>query len=378
MSDKKLILLVEDNPEILESLAEILQTQDYWVETAMNGQEAFQKLDSLNRIPDLVVSDIKMPIMDGYEFLEKVRRNDTYYRIPFIFLTALGEEDQIRYGWDKGVDAYIVKPFNLDSLLSTIRNRITRHSEIQEMAERQIARTRNVLLKVLSHELRTPLTYVMSGLDLLRESLEWMGVDISNVEDIMDVMDSGTTRLFRVASQTSLLGEIMTGHLAAHWDDIGQVVSLRAVTQQALEEVSSFADTKEIVFEKEYESDASIFAIQNILYRGVYEILRNAVQYSEAGSTVTIRIYEKDGEGIIEIEDQGMGIRAEDIDHIWKVMEQSERDTNEQQGIGLGMTIAKGVFEIHGGDAVVESQYGSGTTVWLTLPIYNELNNGTS
>ncbi len=376
MSDKKMILLVEDNPEILESLAEILQTQDYWVETAMNGQEAFTKLDSLNRIPDLVVSDIKMPIMDGYEFLENVRLNEKYYRIPFIFLTALGEEDQIRYGWDKGVDAYIVKPFNLDSLLSTIRNRIQRHAEIQDMAERQIARTRNVLLKVLSHELRTPLTYVMSGLDLLRESLEWMGVDVSGVADIMDVMNSGTNRLFRVASQTSLLGEIMTGHLAAHWDDIGQVITLRAVTQQALEEIQEYADERQIVFEKDYQSDPPIFAIQNILYRGVYEILRNAAQYSKVGSTVTIRIYEKDNLGIIEIEDHGMGIQPEDIDHVWKVMEQSERDTNEQQGIGLGMTIAKGVFEIHGGDADIESQYGSGTTVWLSLPIYDENKNG--
>lgn len=370
MSDKKLILLVEDNPEILESLAEILETQGYWMETAENGQVALEVLANLNRIPDLIVSDIKMPVMDGYGFLDEVRLNDAYYRVPFIFLTALGEEDQIRYGWDKGVDAYVVKPFNLENLLSTIRNRIERHSQIQDMAEKQVARTRHILLKVLSHELRTPLTYVMGGLDLLTESLNWMGVDVSSVDDVLGVMNSGTTRLFRIAEQTSLLGEIMTGYLAAHWDTISVVLPLRVAVHQALEGIRPLADAEKIQIEIDYQDNPNVFAIQKILFQGIYEILRNGVQYSDEGSTVYVRVYERDEMAVIEVEDSGCGIRKEDLPHVWKVMEQSERDTNEQQGMGLGLTIAKGVFEIHGGDARIDSEYGKWTTVWLELPIY--------
>lgn len=126
MIRNKLILVVDDEKDILTYLKLILQEYDYNVITARNGKQALKTLKESEKVPDLIISDIKMPIMDGYEFFETISSNPKYFHIPFIFLSALNEPEDIRLGKLLGVDDYLVKPVNKDDLLVTIEGKILR------------------------------------------------------------------------------------------------------------------------------------------------------------------------------------------------------------------------------------------------------------
>jgi len=126
-------MLVEDNLEILNTTQMLLELNGYEVLTATNGKEALQVLADYKKIPDLIISDIMMPEMDGYTFYQKVSENPSFHHIPFIFLTAKASNDDIHFGKRLGVDDYITKPFNEENLLSSIEGKIKRVNKIEEV-----------------------------------------------------------------------------------------------------------------------------------------------------------------------------------------------------------------------------------------------------
>jgi CheY-like chemotaxis protein len=124
---KSIIFVVEDNCNVLDSLKLFLEMNDFRVFTALNGEDAFNKLHTIKEVPDLILCDIMMPIMNGYEFYKKVAQHPVFAMIPFIFLSAKSEPDDIRLGKLLGVDDYITKPFNEEDLLASIRGKISRN-----------------------------------------------------------------------------------------------------------------------------------------------------------------------------------------------------------------------------------------------------------
>ncbi len=127
------ILIVEDNKQILSAVALFLQMNDYKVHTSLNGKEALDLLEKLDSAPDLILSDIMMPVMNGYDFYKVIIENPKWSHIPFIFLTAKSDPEDIRFGKMLGVDDYITKPFNEDDLLASIRGKITRSKRTAEI-----------------------------------------------------------------------------------------------------------------------------------------------------------------------------------------------------------------------------------------------------
>lgn len=134
---KPLVLVVEDNADLLFNIQLILEDNDYQVITAKNGKEALQNLSDINQIPEVIISDIMMPEMNGYDFFVGVSDNPLWNRIPFIFLTALDTPDDIRFGKMLGVDDYLTKPFKKEDLLAIIRGKISR-SRKQESLNKKV------------------------------------------------------------------------------------------------------------------------------------------------------------------------------------------------------------------------------------------------
>ena len=124
MTNRHTILVVEDDYNLMQGIRDILALQDYDVLTANNGQDGINVLQSAHNLPDLIVSDIMMPRMNGYEFYEALRRETRWATIPFIFLTARGEKADIRAGKSLGVDDYIIKPFSAEDLLIVIEGKL--------------------------------------------------------------------------------------------------------------------------------------------------------------------------------------------------------------------------------------------------------------
>ena len=130
MKLKPIVLLVEDNVDLLYNLRITLEFNEYEVLTAKNGLEAIELLQRQKDLPHLIVSDIMMPQMDGYDFFKTVSENPLWSSIPFIFLTALTSSKEIRFGKMLGVDDYILKPFKEDDLLASIAGKIARSQKV--------------------------------------------------------------------------------------------------------------------------------------------------------------------------------------------------------------------------------------------------------
>lgn len=141
------IMVVDDNPDFLTGVELTLQMEGYRVVTAKDGQQALDQLQaaflgkaeegaSLSRLPDLILADIMMPVMDGYEFYERVRASPYTNHIPFVFLTAKSSSEDVRRGKELGVDDYLTKPFPPEDLIATVKGKLSRHQQRRTMMER--------------------------------------------------------------------------------------------------------------------------------------------------------------------------------------------------------------------------------------------------
>jgi DNA-binding response OmpR family regulator len=150
------ILVVEDDPAMIEALRDILDLAGYGVVTARNGVEALAVLGQ--RLPDLIISDIQMPRMDGYQFYGQVRAHPDWVRVPFIFLTAKGQKADVRRGKMLGADDYLTKPFDEADLLVAVQAKLNRRAELDAAPGRQMCVLKRTIVTTLNHEFRTPRT----------------------------------------------------------------------------------------------------------------------------------------------------------------------------------------------------------------------------
>jgi signal transduction histidine kinase len=376
-----LILFVEDNADFRDSAARFLELSKFEVVVASDGQEALDVLGKLGRIPDVIVSDISMPNMNGYEFFEAIRTQPHLQGVPFLFLTALDSRPDVRLGWEIGVDDYMVKPFRPEEFLNRIRSRLKRSRELRGLAERDLAETRNMLVRILSHELRTPLTYVTGGFTLLADEInnqetENNPINRQEVDTILDLIHNGTNRLNRLAEQTVMLAELMTTQSGESWDHMTAPIALSSIINMAVGNLSALATENTVTVEVGDVASLSVNGVESLLLTAITEPLRNAIQYStEADSVVQIKaiVDPDDSEmGMVQISDQGRGINDDDLESIWELMIQSEREKYEQQGFGLGLPITQRIIQVHHGNIALDSKLGEGTTVTIRLPLRTE------
>lgn len=363
------VLIVEDEPNLLLGIRDILQLDGYEVHTAQNGLEALDVLGDMGeRLPDLIVSDIMMPKLDGLEFLQEVRKDSRWLMIPFIFLTAKGSKEDVQAGKRLGVDDYLVKPFDADDLLVAVESKLKRHEGIRQVQTTQISDIKRNILTILNHEFRTPLTLVVAYADMLREE------DVNTMEEgelvsFLKEINNGADRLRRLIENFIMLVEIETGDVQKtfEWrkhriDDMTTII--RDVVQRALTaprnqhqcEVQIKEPLPSIIGDAEY--------IQIILG----ELIDNAMKFSKDKPKIRVEAFAEDGNLHIKIIDWGRGISPDQVDRIWDKFTQLDREQHEDQGSGSGLTIAKGLVEAHGGQISVQSEPGTQTCFTVVFP----------
>jgi two-component system, sensor histidine kinase and response regulator len=366
------ILFVEDNEDLRQNATMVLNLEGYNVQVASDGREALALLDD-GFVPDLIVSDIMMPNIDGYEFFQAVRQRNHLKTVPFIFLTALGSRRDVSVGKLMGADDYLVKPFEPEEFLIAIQNKLQRTAEIRAEAAEKLDGARRVLVQLLSHELRTPLTYVTGGFALLAEEMQGLQQNelTEDVRISLDLIQNGTQRLNRLAEQMVLYAQIISGFVSRRIETSGEPLELTQVTYDAQVTLMVLAQERNIIFEQHDPADDGLFVIgvRELLVTAVGEVLRNAVMFSPPGGTVTLQMLYDGPLGVLTISDNGSGIAPEDRATVWEILVQSNRERNEQQGAGMGLPLARGLIEAHGGTIHLQSEQGRGTQVTIQLPL---------
>jgi signal transduction histidine kinase len=368
---KAKILLVEDDVNLLEGVRNILELDHYEVLTAENGVEALEILRQEIIPPDLIVSDIMMPRMDGIRLLEEVRQEQRWISIPFIYLTARGEKVDIQRGKQLGVDDYVIKPYDPDDLLIAIKSRLDRHKKLNKYYTEAMAELKRSILTILNHEFRTPLTFVVAYADMLT-SQEPTTLSTGELRDYLKGVSTGAERLRRLIENFILLVELETS-------DAYQTYEWRKAPISDLEMllVSSSAEVvnREGVEHRcdvQVENEIPAFiGDEQYLSRALVQLLDNAIKFSPDNHQITMGAKAVKGEVHIWVRDYGRGIPVEERDKIMDSFYQINRPVNEDQGAGSGLAIVKGVMNLHDGRIDIASQVGAGSTFTLILPIHS-------
>ena len=358
------ILVIEDDTAVRSLILRALRDGNYAVTGAENGVEGIEIARSW--LPDLVLCDVRMEKLDGYGTLEALRKHTATTTTPFILMTGQADHASMRQGMELGADDYLPKPFTVMELLAAVEARLRSHQAMRRQAEARLQNLRTNISCALPHELRTPLNGILGFSELLMQEGDSLRGD--EVMTMGRAIHDSARRLHRVIENTLLYAQI---ELA--WGDDAKVAALRKGYAENIEPAvrkasmrRAFSDQREADLKLTLAAAAAAMSEEH-LTRVVDELVENAFKFSNPGSPVTVSLAPEESRVVLEVSDQGRGMRQEDIQQMGAYM-QFDRRFYEQQGSGLGLTIAKRLVELHGGTMMIQSELGRGTQVFVRLP----------
>lgn len=367
---KQRVLVVEDDAHLLTGIRDILELEDYRVLTAKNGQAGLTVLQSdPDNPPDVIVSDIMMPHMDGFEFLEEVRKEDKWVMVPFIFLTAKGERTDQHRGRKLGADIYLTKPFDAEDLLVAVSSVLKRTADMSRVAADKMMDQKRKILTILNHEFRTPLTLVVAYAEMLKE-FDPNSMSDGEVMTFLRGVNSGADRLRRLVENFIALVELDSGEAQKTVDWRSRPVEdLSMIVDDAMRQVE-LPDQRPRNWEKKITPDLPTVSVDvQYMTIAVREMLDNAAKFSSDGQTITLSACHV-GENIeIVVSDEGRGIAAAEHEKIWEPFYQIDREQFEDQGAGSGLAIVDGIVKLHRGSREVQSSPGKGSVFTIRIPV---------
>ncbi|MBM2815170.1 MAG: hypothetical protein HW421_1932 [Ignavibacteria bacterium] len=366
MNDQKKILVIDDADFILESTSTLLSFEGYEVFTAPDGLIGVQS--AMDNHPDMILCDISMPGLDGYGVIDKIRSTPELATVPFVFLTAFTEKSNMRIGMEKGADDFLIKPYTRDELISAIDAQWNKKTRIDNKVQKQIEEVGRNVTYALPHEFRTVLNQVVGSAKYL---LSTAGIiEEVEIKEISEDIISSSQRLLKIAE--NFLAYIKIESFATNAEARKQLRFFHtdepaAVIMDILNHVSKrhsrFGD---FIFEK-FTDSVSIEISSDSFHKIISELVDNSFKFSEHGTKITLSSW-LDGEHLyFSIKDCGRGMSQTQINNVGAYI-QFERTIYEQQGVGLGLVIAKRLVELHDGEFKIKSQEGAGTEIIFFLP----------
>jgi two-component system, sensor histidine kinase and response regulator len=359
------ILVIEDEDDIREGILDILSAENFLALEAGDGRAGVQM--ARHHKPNLILCDVTMPELNGYEVLTALRQDPNFSTIPFIFLTAQAKKDNLRYGMNLGADDYLTKPVSRLELLNAIHTRLGKQAAIAAHLRGKLDELRSSITLLLPHELRTPLSGILGLSEILIEEYQTIPPD-EILELARDIHGCGE-RLYRLIQNFLMYAELEVAEANQEIDlkkPIAETINLTAIiTQKATKKAKDRnreADLKVNV------RNALIGLPASKLQKIVEELVDNAFKYSEIGTPVEIASTTFDNYYRLCVRDRGRGMTSQQIADVGAYM-QFERKIYEQQGTGLGLTIAKRLTKMHGGEMTIHSVLGQQTEVCAIFPI---------
>lgn len=361
------ILVVEDDIAMAEGIRDMLELAGYEVMLAANGREGLERL--AQHKPALILSDIMMREMDGYEFCQAVQAEPAWVDIPFIFLTAKRDAEDIRRGKQLGVDDYLTKPFLPEDLLVVVQAKIERAQARQAVARAEVTTIKDELTMMIGHELRTPLTYIRGYLELMASGRNALTEE--QLTTYLRGIKTGSDRLGQVVQDVLTWLTIRTGKAAHKYQSLARAdEQLPALLHLSIARFAERAQERGVELVLEIPPSLPLVRVcRKQIEEVLRQLLDNAIKFSPTeGGVVRVTAMET-SEGIqVSVQDHGMGIPAHQLPRVFEPLLQVNRAQYEQQGTGLGLAIARAYVELHGGRIWAESEPERGSTFYFVLP----------
>lgn len=368
------ILIVDDTPNNLRLLSSMLTKQGYEVRSAISGSVA---LMAVRTVPlNLILLDINMPKMNGYEVCQRLKADERTRDIPVIFLSALGEPlDKVQAFQLGGVD-YITKPFQVEEVLARVENHLTirrMQIELQQAKaealkalaqEQELNRLRTEFVSMISHDFRTPLTSIQGFADLLRYGGESLPGETR--DRYFGKIDSAVKHMLYLLDEVLMIGQLEAEKMSC------QLVStdLEKFCRDIYEALQLSDNHQHTIQFSCTGNDKSVKIDQVLLNRILTNLISNAIKYSPKHSSIYFDLRWDDQNVVFQIKDQGIGIPEENQQHLFKTFYRCS-NVGQIKGTGLGLAVVKKCVEAHQGQIQLDSQEGVGTTVTVQLPLVN-------
>ncbi len=353
------ILIVDDFISNIQVLANMLKPHEYEIEFTTSGQEA---LEWLKQDPfDLVLLDIMMPEMDGFEVCEKLKADEKTKNIPIIFITAKTDEVSIQKGLQAGAVDYIVKPYRETEMLERVKTHLTLEGQRKALINNNQAKDR--LFSIIGHDLKNPMSNIYGFLKLLHENYDNLNDD-KRKKYINYTLESAKHNL-------TLLEELLEwSRTQTNTKPFKPVTfKIQDLIDEVLTTIKSSAAKKNIEIKTSINITGRAYADINMIKTVLRNLVNNAIKFTNQGGTISIQATDYKNEKIlIEVQDTGVGIPEKNLNKLFLIDEHiSTQGTNDEKGTGLGLILCKEFIDKHKEAIWAESKLNKGSTFSFTL-----------
>lgn len=374
-----LILVVDDEETQRLLTRDYLEEEGFRVEEASDGAEGLKLVRDLR--PDLVLLDVIMPGIDGFEVCRQLRADPSICHTPVIIITGREETEDVQKGFAAGATDFLTKPVVWNLLPNRVRyvlrtSRLEKELRAAKLVAEKASEAKSTLLSTMGHELRTPLNGIIGFTGMMKQAAFGPVGSPQYEEFVVDIHASGM-RLLDAINAILEIVNCESGQLEKHETELGLVELVTSVMQQITQEAR--ASGVQIVNDVS-DDGVCIRGDQQRLTQALLNLASNAVRFTEKGGVVRLNS-SRSGHGdlVLTVTDNGIGISADDLPRIMEPFEQADNKLSRQyEGLGLGIPLAVAMARLHGGNIAYESELGKGTTARITIPADRVLTFGKS
>lgn len=356
------ILAVDDTAANLQLLTGMLKERGYRVRPVTSGEMALRAIEA--QLPDLILLDITMPGMDGFEVCRRIKANSAWADIPVLFISALNDtEDKVKAFQVGGVD-YVSKPFQFEEVNSRVHTHLELQRQKRELkknfvALQELEHLRDSLTHMIVHDMRSPLTAVQLSLEMIDSQ---MAPDDKDTHTILTGAQQSIYQLLELVSGMLDVSRMEAGKMELH----RKMTDIVALAQDAVQVLRPLALGKQLFCNSTEPVPAQVDP--DLIRRVISNLLSNALKFTLPGGKVSVTVLRAGNNARVEVKDSGSGIAPEHHQLIFEKFGQVGQRTRVV-GSGLGLTFAKMAIDAHRGEIGVISALGQGSTFWFQIPV---------
>ena len=353
-----LILMVDDNPHNLQLLGTLLEGT-YQTAIVRDGRKALEFVKK--RLPDVILLDIMMPEIDGFEVCARLKADPTTSAIPIIFLTAKTETADILKGFQLGAVDYVTKPFQKEELLARINTHLALQAAKRALEDANASKDK--FFSIIAHDLRNPFNSLLGLSELLLQHFD--DYERAQIKKYLQDMQTSAKTVYALVENLLTWSRLQRGIM----DFQPHYLNLQDVIDQNLELLRPLAAQKQITLTNPLPAKAIVYADADMVEAVLRNLLSNALKFTKPGGLVEVSTLQRAQHVEVAVVDTGVGIAAPYLSQLFDLHAQyRRRGTANEQGTGLGLILCQEFIAQHGGKIWAESEIDQGTTFRFTLP----------
>ncbi len=371
MNKKGKILIVDDIARNLQIIGNILNPEGYQIYATLSGKQALNVLKQKDI--DLVLLDISMPEMDGYETITHIKQDKDIANVPVIFVTARSQSEDIIKGFQHGAVDFITKPFNATELLQRVAThvKIKHQQKVIEQKNKELEEvnaTKDKFFSLIAHDLKNPFTTILGFTNLLISNLDTY--DETKIKHFLSLIENSTKNTHKLLENLLQWSRSQTGNIKFE----PQTISLKHILQEVVMIVEPQANKKEISIKSEAPEELQFEGDLNMINTIVRNLLSNALKFTNRNGSIYLKANKENESVVISIEDTGVGMSQQKCETLFEIHKKtSTLGTENEKGTGLGLILCKEFVEKHKGTIKVESTLNIGSKFTVTLPEHQKL-----